>query len=423
MPADHLQLTTITVMQRAGHADLPLHYGQVPKWLATRMATLGRAIVEAIIVEYGREEVMRRLSDPLWFQSFGAVLGMDWHSSGITTSVVGALKRAINPISKQLGMYVCGGRGKHSRNTPRELMQVAGRTGLDGEYLVKCSRLSAKIDNTAIQDGFQIYLHSFIVTEEGEWAVIQQGMNESNGFARRYHWHSSQLESFINEPHTSVFGQNQGLILNLTDPNADPTREGVLDIASQHPVKMIQEIRQIRMPARHDVKARDVDLKRLGSVIALAYEQNLHNFEDLLLLKGLGPRTLQSLTLVSEVIYGTPSRFEDPARYSFAHGGKDGKPFPVPTKVYDETISTLRHAVNKAKVGHTDKQKALKSLHETAKSIEKDFIPNNNFEKLIEREWQESKLFGGRTVFDDESKAERARAQKRKVPQRQLSLF
>lgn len=408
-------------MQRSGHADLPLHYGRVPEWLASRMAKLSRAIVESILLEYGKGELMKRLSDPLWFQSLGAVLGMDWHSSGITTSVVGALKKAINPISKELGLYVCGGRGKHSRNTPYELTRIADQTGLDGQHLVRCSRLSAKVDNTAIQDGFQIYLHSFILTSEGEWAVVQQGMNANSGFARRYHWHSSELESFINEPHTWICGENQGLILNLTDSKANPTRQGVLDISTQHPVKMIQEIRKIRMPAHHDVKAKDVDLKRLGSVIALAYEQETTDFESLLLLKGLGPRTLQSLTLVSEVIHGTPSRFADPARFSFAHGGKDGKPFPVPTKVYDETICTLRHVVNKAKIGHTDKQKALKSLHEASLKIEKGFVPNNNFDQLIEKEWQETHLFGGRTVFDDMTKPKQPKSSR--MDSKQLRLF
>ena len=391
-------------MQRSGHADLPLHHGRVPPWLANRMARLGRAIVEALVVEYGRGEVVRRLSDPLWFQSFGAVMGMDWHSSGITTSVVGALKRGLNPISKELGIYVCGGRGRHSRNTPQELMQVAEKTGLDGLGLVRSSRLSAKVDNTAIQDGFQIYLHSFIVTQEGEWAVVQQGMNEQNGYARRYHWHSQSFDSFVDNPHTSIYGENQGLILNLADRQADTTRTGVLDISTQHPTRMLEEIRNIRMPARHDVKAKDIDLRRLGSVIALAYEQELQDFESLLLLPGVGPRTLQSLTLVSEVIYGTPSRFQDPARFSFAHGGKDGKPFPVPTKVYDETISVLSKAVEKAKIGHTEKKEAIKSLHETAKRIEQSFVPNDNFDKLVEKEWQESHRYGGRTVMDDVGK-------------------
>lgn len=406
-------------MQKAGHADLPLHHGRVPPWLATRMAKLSRAIVEALLVEYGKSEVIRRLSDPMWFQSFGAVMGMDWHSSGITTSVVGALKRSINPVAKELGIYVCGGRGRHSRKTPAELMQVGEKTGLDGMHLARCSRLSAKVDNNAVQDGFQIYLHSFIVSDEGEWAVIQQGMNESNGFARRYHWHSNQLNSFIEEPHTSICGTNMGSILNLTDNQANPTRQAILDLATQSPNKIIPEIRQIYMPARHDVKAKDVNLKRLGSAIALAHERDLQDFESLLLLEGVGPRTVQSLTLVSEVIYGTPSRFEDPARFSFAHGGKDGKPFPVPTNVYDETIQVLSKAVQKAKIGETDKQQALKSLHQTALKIEKNFIPNNNFDKLVEKEWQESHKYGGRTVLDDPP----YRKQKRKQPNGQLRLF
>ncbi len=411
-------------MARSGHADLPLHYGKVPPWLASRMANLGRAIVEAIVIEYGRDEFLQRLSDPLWFQSFGAVLGMDWHSSGITTSVVGALKRAINPISKQLGIYICGGRGRYSKATPRELYSVADQTGLDGENLARCSRLTAKIDNTAVQDGFNIYLHSFIVTAEGNWSVIQQGMNDATGYARRYHWHSEAFHSFINDPHASVCGQNQGLILNLVDSNAGDTQSGILNVSNHHPTRMLEEICKIRMPAHHDVKAKDLDLKRLGSIIALAYDQDIRNFEELLLLKGLGPRTLQSLTLVSEVIYGTPSRFEDPARYSFAHGGKDGHPFPVPTKVYDETIHTLKTAVDKAKIGRTEKQKALKSLHKTALSIEKNFVPNNNFDKLIEKEWQESNLFGGRTVFDTQSKLENQRRRKRrKGVTKQIRLF
>lgn len=408
-------------MDRSGQADLPLHYGRVPPWLAERMATLGRAIVEAIAVEYGTAEILRRLSDPLWFQSFGAVLGMDWHSSGITTSVMGALKKAINPISHELGLYVCGGRGRHSRNTPKELLQVADRTGLDGHELVLASRLSAKVDNTAVQDGFQIYLHNFVVSKTGEWAVIQQGMNEHSGMARRYHWHSKAFQSFVEQPHTYVCGMNQGLILNLTDQKADTARQGVVDVAVQHPVKMLQEIRQITMPRHHDVLAKDVNLKRLGSVIALAYERDLQDFESVLLLQGCGPRTLQSLTLVSEVIYGTPSRFTDPARYSFAHGGKDGKPFPIPTKVYDETIATLRKAVDRAKIGHSDKQRAIKGLHKAAARLERDFTPNDNFDKLIEKEWRETHLFGGKTVMIDPGPP-RPRKRKR-VAKNQLRLF
>ncbi len=406
------------------HADLPLHYGRVPKWLASRMTTLGRAIVESIVLEYGRSEVIQRLSDPLWFQSFGAVLGMDWHSSGITTSVIGALKRGLNPIAKDLGIYICGGRGRYSRATPRELYEVGEKTGLDGKALARSSRLTAKIDNTAIQDGFQIYLHSFIVTADGEWTVVQQGMNDTNGYARRYHWHSETFSSYISDPHTSICGLNQGLILNLTDQDAGITQNGIIQVANQHPTMMIQEIQKIKMPAHHDVKAKDVDLKRLGSIIAMAYDQDLRDFESLLLLEGLGPRTLQSLTLVSEVIHGTPSRFKDPARYSFAHGGKDGHPFPVPTKVYDETIATLRHAVNRAKIGHSDKQKAIKSLHENAKRIEKNFVPNDRYEELIDKEWEMSNTLGGRTVFDSQSMLDNERRKRKKQKnKKQLSLF
>lgn len=385
-------------MNRSGHADLPLHYGQVPPWLAQRMSKLGGAIIEAILIDYGKSEVLKRMSNPMWFQALGCVLGMDWHSSGITTSVMGALKKAINPHSKELGIYICGGKGKYSRETPNELMKIADRTGLNGLELVRASKLSAKIDNTAIQDGFQLYLHSFIVSDEGEWAVVQQGMNDASGMARRYHWHSGQLKSFINEPHTFIYGHNQGMILNLVNKDAGITQNGILQISKEVPDKMMAEVRKIIMPRHHDVRKEDVNIKRLGAVLALAHERSVVNFEELLLLEGLGPRTLQSLTLVSEVIHGTPSRFEDPARFSFAHGGKDGHPFPVPIKVYDETIDFLKHTVEKSKIGITDKQAALKSLHKIAESMEKDFVPNDNFNELIVKERNESYKYGGRTV-------------------------
>jgi len=405
-------------MPRSGTADLPLHYGRVPPWLADRMARMGRAITEAIIEEYGLSEWLYRISDPLWFQSLGAVMGMDWHSSGITTSVVGALKRGLQPIAKDLGLYICGGRGKHSRNTPAELMVVGEKTGLDGKKLVRFSRLSAKVDNTAVQDGFQIYLHSFFVSRDGEWAVVQQGMNGQSGYARRYHWHSSEMESFLCQPHTGVCGQNQGLILNLTDPDAAATQQAMLQITGQHPEKLSREIRKIYLPSHHDVFAKDVDLKRLGTVLAVAYEEPLRDFESLLLLKGMGPRTVQSLALVSEVIHGTPTRFQDPARFSFAHGGKDGKPFPVPTKVYDESIHFLKDAVEKARLGHSDKKKALHSLHETCLRLEKGFTPNERFDEWVEKEWKESHQHGGRWVGDGLPSG-----RKRKKPNNQLKLF
>ena len=388
-------------MQKSGYADLPLHNGRVPRWLAERMAALGGAIVESIILEYGKAEVIKRLSDPAWFQSLGCVLGMDWHSSGITTSVMGALKSSVNARSKELGIYICGGRGKHSRKTPEELVAIAHRTGLNGDELVRSSRLSAKVDNTAVQDGFQIYLHSFIVSDEGDWAVVQQGMNGNTGYARRYHWHSNELKSFINQPHTFIYGQPQGPILNLTDGNASPTRQGILDITRENPDQMLSEIRKIRLPAHHDVQAKDVDLKRLGSVLALAQNLPTHDFESLLLLQGLGPRTLQSLTLVSEVIHGTASRFRDPARFSFAHGGKDGHPFPVPTKVYDESIDVLKKSVEKARLGHHDKMKAINALTKAAQRMENHFQPTGHLDQCIEQERRDSWKYGGKTVMGD----------------------
>jgi len=400
-------------MKRSGSADLPLHYGYVPVWLAERMAKLGLAIVENILIDYGKDDLLRRLSDPFWFQSLGAVMGMDWHSSGITTSVMGALKRAVNPHSRELGIYICGGKGKHSKQTPDELLKISERTGLDGEHLVKCSKLSAKVDNTAIQDGFQLYTHNFILSDTGKWAVIQQGMSAHSKTARRYHWLSDSLTSFVNDPHTSIYGQNTGYILNMADSQAEGSRAGVMQIAGENPERMMSEINKLVLPSHHDVRAENVDLKRLGAVLWLAHETQPKGFEELLLLKGLGPRTLQSLALVSEVIHGTPSRFKDPARFSFAHGGKDGHPFPVPIKVYDETIGTLQNAVYKAKLGQSEKNEAIKRLTNIAQAAEKDFTPNANFDKVIEEERNNSWKYGGRTVFG-----------KAKPPvQQQLKLF
>lgn len=381
-------------------ADLPLHYGKVPSWLADRMSLLGGAIVESIVLEYGKSAVLSRLSDPFWFQAFGCVLGMDWHSSGITTSVMGALRRAINPRFQDLGLYICGGKGKYSRQTPNELLSFSDRTGLNGDELVRLSKLTAKVDNTAIQDGFQIYLHTFIVSKEGEWSVVQQGMNDGTGMARRYHWHSAQVKSFLEEPHTFIYGQNQGQILNLTDQTARETKTGMLAISKEDPAYLLAELPKLVMPSHHDVRAKDIDLKRLGTVLALAHERDVTDFESLLLLEGVGPRTIQSLALVSEVIHGTPTRFSDPARFSFAHGGKDGHPFPVPTKVYDETIQILQTSVEKAKLGYADKMKAIKNLSLVTQILEQNFEPDpRSFDKIIQKERDESYKYEGRTVF------------------------
>lgn len=388
---------------KRGTADLPLHYGTVPPWLAQRMSSLGGAIAEAIVIEYGRPELLRRLSDPFWFQSLGCVLGMDWHSSGITTSVMNALRKAINCRSEELGVYICGGRGKFSRETPNQLLEVADKTGLNGNELVKCSKLAAKVDNTAVQDGFQLYLHTFVVTKEGNWTVIQQGMNPNERMARRYHWLSSSLRSFMEEPHTSVCGRNQGLILNLTDKLAAPTKEGIVELTKETPDKLMREV-SIILPNHHEVKAEDVNLKRLGAALLLAHETNVTDMESLLLLEGVGPRTLQSLTLVSEVIHGTPSRFSDPARFSFAHGGKDGHPFPVPTSVYDETVEVFDKAIRQARLGNKEKSDALKNLSKISQEMEKGYTPSNYFDDWVQHERDTSYKYGGKTVFGDAKK-------------------
>jgi len=386
-------------MKRSGTADLALHGGAVPAWLFNRMRQLALPMVEAIIEQKGKEDFLERLSDPFWFQSFGSVIGMDWNSSGITTTVLNVLKQSINPVSKQLGLYVCGGKGKQSLKTPNELLEVGYKTGLDGKHLAKCSRLSAKVDNNALQDGYNLYLHSFIVSDTGKWSVIQQGMHNSNGMARRYHWHSESFKSFVEEPHTAVCGKNQGAILNLIHKEALPVKNGILNIVHENPDKILKELPHLLVPVYHNIKPKDVNMKRLGSILWLAQENETQKFEDLLLLKGLGPRTLQSLTLVSEIIHGTPSRFSDPARFAFAHGGKDATPFPVPTKVYDETIGALREAVHSAKIGHTDKLQAVKKLTDLAQKAEKGFIPNTNFDALVKKENQESYTYGGRSIY------------------------
>ena len=388
-------------MKRSGIADLPLHGGRVPVWLAERMTKLGTAITEIIILNYGTSAFLSRLSDPFWFQAFGAVMGMDWHSSGITTSVMGALKRGLAPKANELGLYICGGRGRFSRDTPNELRSIAERRGFDGEALVRTSRLTARVDNNAIADGFQIYVHSFVVTSDGEWAVVQQGLNDNNGMARRYHWHSASVRDFVAEPHTAIVGENQGSIMNLVDANAGRAQSAMLEMAHEHPDKTLIEARHLRMPSHHAVHARDVDLKRLGAVLAIAYEKDLKNFADLLLVEKLGPRTLQSLALVAEVVHGAPSRFNDPARFSFAHGGKDGHPHPVPLKTYDESLNFLRSSLDAARVGDRDKLDGFRRLERFVRTVETKLKPKANFDKLIQHEHAISPSLNGRTVFDD----------------------
>ncbi len=390
------------------------------------MEKLGTAIVESIVYHYGPAEFLSRLSDPFWFQALGSVMGMDWHSSGITTSVVGALKRGLNLRAHELGIYVCGGRGKQSRKTPEELLGVAGRSSLNGDALVRTSRLTAKIDNNAIADGFQIYLHSFIVTSAGDWAVVQQGLNDNSGLARRYHWHSASVRDFTSDPHTGIVGENEGIILNLVDGRAKPAQNALLTIASEPPDKTIAEIQKLTMPKHHDVRAANVDLKRLGAVLAVSYERQLRDFASLLLVENLGPRTLQSLALIAEVVHGTPTRFSDPARFSFAHGGKDRHPFPVPLKTYDESLAVLRRGLDAAKLGHTEKIEGFKRLDELVRAVEQQLEPVADFERIVQHEQAISPSLNGRSVFDD-NREKRAAAKrqpaKQRTPTEQLSLF
>jgi uncharacterized protein len=403
--------------QRAGSANLPLHGGQVPKWLADRMTHLGAVISEAIIHNYGRDELLRRLAHPFWFQSFGAVMGMDWHSSGITTSVIGALKRGLGPLEGELGIHVCGGRGKYSRQTPHELVAVGGQVGMDGSALATASRLVAKVDSAAVQDGFQLYLHGFIVTDDGHWVVVQQGMNGQLKQARRYHWLSEGMTSFVDEPHAAIEGPGQGAIINLTDHRAEASRHMQLDLlASLGPDGIARELSNLQgheasratskepllphldLPAHHDVRTEDISVRRLCGNLAAAADRGPTDFADLLLTPGVGARTVRALAMVAEVVHGAPYRFTDPARFSFAHGGKDRHPFPVPLRVYDETIRILKSAVQGAKLGREEELSALKRLDDQARLLE-HHASGLPVHELIAAERQHSHKYGGRSVF------------------------
>jgi hypothetical protein len=378
------------------------------------MSHLGAAIVESILLHHGHSEFLSRLSDPFWFQALGSVMGMDWHSSGITTSVLGALKRGLNPRASELGLYFCGGRGKQSRKTPSELMAVADLRGLNGDDLVRTSRLTAKVDNNCISDGFQIYLHAFVVAANGEWAVVQQGMNDTAGMARRYHWHSASVTDFTSEPHTGIVGEPQGPILNLVDEKAATARTALLTIAHESPDLTLHQVRHLTMPRHHEVRSADVDLKRLGSVLAVAYDRDLKSFADLLLVENLGPRTLQTLAMVAEVIHGAPSRFDDPARFSFALGGKDRHPFPVPLRTFDQSIDVLRKSLDKARVDGGEKVQGFRRLHRFVEAVETRMTVEADLQAVVKHEMEISPSLGGRSVFDDKPKS---------TKNRQMTLF
>jgi hypothetical protein len=398
--------------RRTGSADLPLHGGRVPPWLATRMSSLGAIITQAIVLHYGRDEFLQRLSHPFWFQSFGAVMGMDWHSSGITTSVIGALKRGLGPLSDELGIHVCGGRGQQSRKTPDELRLLGERIGFDGAALIRASRLVAKVDSAAVQDGFDLYLHGFFVTDDGKWTVVQQGMNGDKKQARRYHWNSENLTSFVDQPHRAIDGPAQGEIVNLTDKRAETSRSAQLDLLTEFgPDRIVSELNAISgeepeqgllphliMPAHHDVRSSDVFTRRLHGTLAAAAERGPLDFPELLLTSGVGARTIRSLAMVAEVVHGAPYRFRDPARFSLAHGGKDRHPYPVPIKVYDETIRVMKSAVQKAGIGRDEEMQALKRLDDQARRLE-GMARGPSLEAFIATERTASPTLGGRSVF------------------------
>jgi uncharacterized protein len=388
-----------------GSADLPLHGGRVPPWLFHRMARLGRVLAEAIVLEYGRTELLRRLSHPFWFQSLGCLMGMDWHSSGITTSVVGALQRGLAPLERELGVKVCGGRGRHSRRTPDELAAFGERTGVDGAALARTSRLVAKVDGAAVQDGYDLYLHAFVVADDGTWAVVQQGMDPAKRRARRYHWLSEGLESFVDEPHAAIEGRPGGAIVNLTDHRAAAARAAQLALVGEGPDRAVVALRDalrraphLDMPARHAVAASDVVARRLHGALAAAAERGPVDFAELLLTPGLGARTVLALAMAAEVIHGAPCRFGDPARFSLSHGGKDGHPFPVPLRVYDRTLAVLRRAVDTAKLGEADRLAAIRRLDTEARRLEAA-ARGPGVDAFIAGEREASAAFGGRSVL------------------------
>ena len=403
---------------RGGSADLPLHGGRVPKWLGERMTRLGAVISEAIVLEYGRDELLRRLAHPFWFQCFGAVMGMDWHSSGITTSVLGALKRGLNPMAGDLGIHVCGGRGKHSRQTPQELVVIGDRVGFDGGQLAQTSRLVAKVDSAAVQDGFDLYLHGFVVTDGGQWVVVQQGMNGDRQQARRYHWLSEGLQSFVDQPHAAIDGVDQGVIVNLTDRRAEASRRRQLELlgtlgpggiaqrfvtvearpAPAEPDGPQAVLPHLVMPMHHEVRPQDVIARRLQGALAAAADRGPADFGERLLVPGIGARTVRALAMVAEVVHGTPYRFSDPARFSLAHGGKDRHPYPVPLKVYDRTIAVMKSAVLKAGLGHSDELAALKRLDAEARRLER-YVSGPPVASVMAEERHRSHEYGGRSVF------------------------
>lgn len=351
--------------RRTGTSDLPLHYGKAPPWLFERMKELAREIILVVASEYDTGEFLKRVSDPCWFQAFGCVLGFDWHSSGVTTTVCGAVKEAVRGLETDLGLYVAGGKGGRSRRTPEEIEGWCGRIGVDPAGLVYSSRMSAKVDSSALQDGYQVYHHSFFFTGEGDWSVVQQGMNPSNRMARRYHWLGERIDDFVCEPHAGVCCDSLGEVLNLVAAESGDARDVSTSVSRERPEKVISDIDRMQsldLPARHEVLVSDINPQRLRSILLSTYQRQPEDFERLLGMRGVGPKTIRALALVSELVHGAEASRKDPARYSFAHGGKDGHPYPVDRETYDLSIEFLSRALTQARLGRTEKIKAFRRL-------------------------------------------------------------
>lgn len=352
---------------RTGVANLPLHYGKAPRWLFDRMVKLAREITIIIVADFGPEEMLRRLSDPYWFQAFGCILGFDWHSSGVTTTLCGALKEGIKGLERDLGLFVAGGKGRASRQTPTELENWGGLISINPVPLVYASRMSAKVDSAAIQDGYQLYHHTFLFTPDGSWAVIQQGMNEATRYARRYHWLGETVTDFVNEPHSAILSEVRGQALNLVASESDPARTTITEIATdQKPESIMSDLKKLKtlsLPSHHYLSTVDLHPDSLKRIILSTYERQPEDFEHLLGLPGVGAKTIRALSLISELVYGVAPSYCDPARYSFAHGGKDGIPYPVDRQTYDQSIELLRKAISKTKLGIGEKNEAVGRLN------------------------------------------------------------
>lgn len=351
---------------KTGIAHLPLHGGKAPSWLFQRMKRLAREIVIAVVSEYGPQEMLKRLSDPFWFQAFGCVLGFDWHSSGVTTTTCGALKEGVKGLEQELGLFIAGGKGGTSRKTPSEIIRVGDQLSCDPAKLVYASRMSAKVDSSAVQDGYQLYHHAFIFTKSGDWAVVQQGMNDANKYARRYHWLGSRVANFVIEPHQAICCDSSGNTLNMVAVASEEARQSAVILSQIKPDVLVGEIKKmqtLQLPLRHHVDVHDIHPDRLYKIFIKTYENTPKNFESLLGIEGVGPKTIRALALISEIVYGKSPSFQDPARYSFAHGGKDGHPYPVDKEVYDRTIQILKNALRQAKVGNSEKVEAIKRLN------------------------------------------------------------